>query len=61
MKRLAITAILMASVIGAHEAGATPINITANRLVQVGSDITGDLLGPNSPSTALDLSAMGWA
>jgi hypothetical protein len=52
MKRLAVAAISIASVIGAHQTAATPINVTAERSVFVGAEgIT--VFGPASPSTAL--------
>ena len=53
MKRLAIATILIASVISAHQAAATPINISANRFIMAGALGIPDILGPNSPSTAL--------
>ncbi len=53
MKSLGIGLVLTASIISAHEAAATPINITANRYIQLGSDISGPIDGPLSPSTAL--------
>jgi hypothetical protein len=53
MKRLAVAAVLLASVISAHQAAATPINITAERSVVVGALGIPDIFGPNSPSTAL--------
>ena len=53
MKRLAIATTLLTSAIAAHQAAATPINVTANRGIVLSSDISGDINGPASPSTAL--------
>jgi hypothetical protein len=53
MKQLAVATVLIASVISAHQAAATPINITATRSVVVGALGIPDIFGPNSPSTAL--------
>jgi hypothetical protein len=53
MKRLAIATTLLTSAIAVHQAAATPINVTANRFIQLGSDISGPIDGPLSPSTAL--------
>ncbi len=52
MRRLALGICTATLVIGAHQATATPINVTAFRQVIIGNDII-DVLGPLSPSTAL--------
>lgn len=52
MRRLALGICIATLVIGAGQATATPINVTAFRQVVIGNDIL-TLLGPLSPSTAL--------
>ncbi len=53
MKSLGIGLVLAASIISAHDAAATPINITANRFIVMGDNIPTNVFGPASPSTAL--------
>jgi hypothetical protein len=53
MKRLAIATIFITSAIAARQTSATPIDVTANRFVELDSEITGAIPGGNSPSTAL--------
>lgn len=52
MKRFSLGTICSALVFTAAQAAATPINVVANRLVEVG-DIGVNVLGPLSPSSAL--------
>lgn len=52
MKRLSLGTICLALAFTAAQAAATPINVIANRQVEVG-DIGVDVLGPLSPSSAL--------
>jgi PEP-CTERM motif len=52
MKPTTFALVVTASLISAQQAAATPINVTANRFIQLG-DIGVSVFGPASPSTAL--------